>query len=124
ANGINDSGQIVGFYTTGDLITGGRGHGFLYSGGIYTTLDDPLATGGTFATGINNAGEVVGYYFDYGDPKTHGFLYSDGIYTTLDDPSATVGSAFGSGSTVANGIDDAGDIVGYYTDSTGLNHGF
>jgi hypothetical protein len=28
----------------------------------YTTLDDPLATGGTFAQGINNSGQIVGYY--------------------------------------------------------------
>src|SRR5271166_1612497 len=37
--GINDEGQIVGWYNdrTSD-------HGFLYSGGIYTALNDPLAT--------------------------------------------------------------------------------
>ena len=32
-------GQIVGEYRD----AGGRTHGFLYSGGFYTTLDDPLA---------------------------------------------------------------------------------
>ncbi len=36
--GINDAGQIVGFsYDSGDTA-----YGFIYSGGIYTTLDDPF----------------------------------------------------------------------------------
>ena len=38
AYGINVSGQVVGYYL--DYIGGGI-HGFLYSGGTYTTLDDP-----------------------------------------------------------------------------------
>ena len=56
---INDLGQIVGRY---DDASGS--HGFLYSGGIYTTIDDPLATCGTVATSINDLGQIVGYY-DY-----------------------------------------------------------
>ena len=56
---INDLGQIVGYY---DDASGH--HGFLYSGGIYTTIDDPLATGGTVATSINDLGQIVGYYDD------------------------------------------------------------
>ena len=35
-----------------------------YSGGTYTTLDDPLATNGTFAFGINALGQIVGAYRD------------------------------------------------------------
>ena len=34
------------------------------SGGIYTTIDDPLGTHGYMATGINNAGQIVGTYVD------------------------------------------------------------
>jgi probable HAF family extracellular repeat protein len=51
----------------------------------YTTLDDPLATNGTFAWGINASGQIVG---SYGDASIfyHGFLYSGGSYTTLDGP--------------------------------------
>jgi probable HAF family extracellular repeat protein len=51
AMGINDAGQIVGGYTNA-----GGGHGFLYSGGTYTPIDDPLATKGTGAAGINSVG--------------------------------------------------------------------
>ena len=56
---INDAGQIVGDY----LDSSGTMHGFLYSAGIYTTLDDPLGIR-TVASGINDAGQIVGYYFD------------------------------------------------------------
>src|SRR5262249_20750156 len=47
-------------------------HGFLYSGGFYTTLDDPLATTETEAWGINDAGQISGLYFGAGG--FHGFL--------------------------------------------------
>jgi probable HAF family extracellular repeat protein len=113
AFGINSSGQIVGYY-----LAGGAAHGFLYSGGIYTTLDDPdpLATA-TFAQGINNAGQIVGYYRD-SNGNAHGFLDSNGTFTTLDDPDPLATSTF------AQGIDDAGQIVGYYTEANGSRHGF
>src|SRR5437899_8917343 len=80
AYGINDTDQIVGVYPDAS----NKGHGFLYSGGIYTTLDDPSATNGTFVRGINAAGQIVGYYNN--NTGTHGFLSSGGMYTTLDDP--------------------------------------
>ena len=111
ALGINDAGQIVGDYedSTGE-------HGFLYSGGTYTTLNDPLGTDGTFASGINDAGHIVGYYYD-SSGTAHGFLYSDGTYTTLDDP-------LGTRAPMRFGINDAGQIVGFYYDSSGSGHGF
>jgi probable HAF family extracellular repeat protein len=105
-NAINKGGQIVGDYNDSN----GGIHGFLYSGGQYVTLNDPLGTAGTIALGINRFGQIVG---DYGDSSghQHGFLYTGGKYITLDDPLGT--------STVATGINDRGQIVGYYTDSAG-----
>jgi hypothetical protein len=51
-------GKIVGLYQD----SGGL-HGFLYSGGIYTTLNDPAAfPGTTAASGINNLGQIVGNF--------------------------------------------------------------
>src|SRR5467141_3704642 len=100
AVGINNEGQITGYY----FDSNGAAHGFLYSGGTWTTLNDPFATNGTFAEGINNKGQIVGYYVDAtGD---HGFLYSGGTYTTLNDTAAN------SGTTQAFGINDLGQIVG------------
>jgi probable HAF family extracellular repeat protein len=62
ANGISNSGQIVGTYEDYQY----NEHGFLLSEGNYVTFDDPGAVGGmtnnTWANGINSSGQVVGYY--------------------------------------------------------------
>src|SRR2546429_29484 len=79
----------------------------------YTSLDDPLATGGTQAFGINDFGQIVGSYVNASG--THGFLLSGNTWTTLDDPSG--------GFTVAAGINDMGQIVGSYVNASGT-HGF
>jgi hypothetical protein len=58
AQGINDAGQIVGYY----MDNGGRGfYGFLYSGGIYTTIDDdPLANAGFGSfNGLGSSGMIL-----------------------------------------------------------------
>src|SRR5438128_1308787 len=81
---------------------------------VYTTLDDPSATGTTGALGINGTGQIVGFYTNASG--THGFLKSGATYTTLDDPSATMG-------TYASGINGVGQIAGYYFNGTG-EHGF
>ena len=59
AHGINNSGQIVGYYIGGLNSTD---HGALYSNGSFIDIDFP----GTFASlawGINNAGDIVGQYY-------------------------------------------------------------
>ena len=108
AMGINNKGNIVGYY----FDNSDRGKGFIFSNGIYTTLDDPLGINGTFALGINNKDEIVGYYLDSLN-RQNGFLFSNGKYTTLDDP-------LGVNGTYATGINDASLIVGYYL-GTGPN---
>src|SRR4029077_2711816 len=60
-------------------------HGFLYSNGTYTTLDDPLGTT-TEALGINDAGQIVGFYTDSG-LREHGFLL-----TITPHPTAPAGT--------------------------------
>src|SRR5262245_39322126 len=71
-NGINNSGQVVGSFTSG-----GVSHGFLLSAGVYTTLDVPGATS-TAAWDINDSGQVAGSYT--ADGTTHAFLWSGGMY--------------------------------------------
>jgi probable HAF family extracellular repeat protein len=51
ATGINASGNVVGFYEASGVV-----HGFLLSGGTYTTIDDPLGAKGTSAQSINDYG--------------------------------------------------------------------
>jgi VCBS repeat-containing protein len=111
AQGINDSGQIVGNYND----SGGDSHGFLLTGTTYQLLNDPQSASSTWADGINDAGEVVGSYLD-ASGLSHGFLYGGG-YTPINDPQGT-------GGTSANGINAAGEIVGNYVDSLGASHGF
>jgi hypothetical protein len=62
-------GQIVGIY----FDSSSNEHGFLYSNGTYTTLDDPLGARGTSPRGINAMGLIVGSYSDSGS-HAHGFL--------------------------------------------------
>jgi probable HAF family extracellular repeat protein len=52
----------------------------------YTTLDDPLATFGTYtvAAGINDNSQIVGAFDDNG--SVQGFLYSNGHYTNGNPP--------------------------------------
>jgi uncharacterized membrane protein len=48
-------------------------------------------------------------------PETHGFLLQAGVFTPVNFPLAT--------STTAFGINDTGEIAGFYSDAAG-SHGF
>src|SRR5437763_1585936 len=80
----------------------------------FQTLDDPNATGGTFAIGINDAGTVVGTAIGEDLGGIVGFLFSGSTPTTFTAPGSTT--------TFANGINDAGAIVG--REQAAGNHGF
>jgi uncharacterized membrane protein len=110
AYAINEAGHVAGYY---ERPTDGLYRGYVYDGTNYTTLNYPGAVGSQ-AIGINKDDDVVGYYFS-GQP--HGFLYEDGAYTTVDHPNGGFG-------TVAQGINDAGEIAGIYFDSNNRDHGF
>ena len=69
AFGINNAGQVVGFFNDSS-----GSHGFINTGGTFTTLDVPGA-GSTFARGINDAGQVVGRFRD-NSRLFHGFVAS------------------------------------------------
>ncbi|HEX3503105.1 MAG TPA: FecR domain-containing protein [Xanthobacteraceae bacterium] len=110
---INDAGQVTGYYLDSFQIK----HGFLYSNGTYTNIDDPSAGfEGTFPTVINNNGEIAGFYYDNNN-LIHGFTYVGGTYTTLDDPSAVYG-------TFVRAINDSGVIAGNYNGAGDVNYGF
>jgi hypothetical protein len=108
---INDRGGIAGFYTD----SGGTVHGFLDSHGQFTTIDAPGATT-TELLGLNDHGEAVGEAVVGG--VTHGLIYDarTGEFTMLDDPNAA-------GFTLFNGLNDRGDVVGFYSDAAGNTHG-
>jgi probable HAF family extracellular repeat protein len=108
--GINNSGQVSGTY----LDASKNDHGFLYSNGTFTTIDDPnqsanpITNQGTQAYHLNEKGQVAGFYGD-SNHTDRGFLYSNGTFSTIDDPDRT-----GSLGTIAEGINNSGDIVGTY----------
>jgi hypothetical protein len=52
-------GQIVGSY-----FNSGVRHGYLLTGGAFTTIDDALGAHATEASGINGTGQIAGYYID------------------------------------------------------------
>jgi uncharacterized membrane protein len=121
AEGINNAGQIVGSFTVTTIDpTSLTNFGFFYdpNGGTFATIDSGLVFhgglgGGIFAQGINDASQVVGYYGGFDNPTnptvgTYGFLYSGGTFTALNDPLASPPATF------AYGINNAGQIVGYY----------
>jgi uncharacterized membrane protein len=110
---VNDSGVIVGEY----LDSSNNSHGFVDIGGSFTPIDFPGTTSGSVVTGINSAGDIVGSWSSSTAPVTgNGFLLSNSIYTTLNFPTATVTAAFG--------INDNGDISGYFQDAAMAYHGF
>jgi probable HAF family extracellular repeat protein len=113
-NGINDAGQIVGWYFDSDPNNWAY-HGFLLSNGSFTSIDYPTAIGWTYAYGINNSGQIVGQYYEQNYGISHGFLLSGGNFTSFDYPNATL--------TLAYGINDAGQIVGQ-NHEPGFYHGF
>ncbi len=103
--GINDRGDIVGFFATstpGHFVSG-----FLIRQGVVSVIDAPGAAA-TYLLGINNQGDIAGY-FERGD-TIRGFIIRGGNFTTIDAPGAT---GFGD-YTIPVGINNHGDIVGYY----------
>ena len=102
-SGINDAGHIVGTYLQAASYPYRKS--FLTAGDVTRDISVPGAIA-TYAEDVNKLGQVVGTYYDSQyDERT--FLYSDGAYTTLD-LSRRAG-------TYAQGINDAGDVVGYIT---------
>ena len=70
--------------------------------------NDGVSYAYSFATGVNNHDEVVGYSPVPGATDGHAFLWSNGTMIDLT-PDLTPGAYDQSG---ANGIDDAGEIIG------------
>jgi len=96
-NGLNDHGDVVGYFVDAQGAT----HGFIWKGG-FSTIDVPDAAV-TKATGINDSGQISGIYSDAGGIQ-HGFLLAHGQFTQLSFPSAV--------DTGALGLNNRGDIVG------------
>ena len=123
AQGVNNNGLVTGFYS----VDGVHQHGFFYNSATaqYTLAPDPNIPNLVLTQflGINDNGLAVGYY-QLPDGSQHGFLYDIATqsYTFVDDPNAALS---GVSITQITGVNDAGEIAGFYVDSsTGLQRGF
>jgi hypothetical protein len=110
ASAINDLGDIAGFYVDAKMVT----KSFLLRGSTLEILAVPGASA-TEAFGVNDSDQVVGQYTV--GKSTYGFIEQNDHFTTISDP-------FGPGTTTVNGINNLGDIVGFYGDSAGNTDGF
>lgn len=116
--GINNLGDIVGDY----IDASGATHAFLLSNGSFTTIDFP-GSANTNAQGINDTGEIVASTVVAN--VRHGYLFSNGNFTQIDFPGASpAGSGAPLSGTDVHGISASGVIVGTYTDTAGVIHGF
>jgi probable HAF family extracellular repeat protein len=90
----------------------------LFQTGLRRTF---ILPGGTSeASGVNSGGEVVGTFWDPAEgpwlTSRRAFHWRSGVLTPLPQ--------FGSGSTVANAINERGVIAGWFHATTGEQHGF
>ena len=116
AAAINDRGDVAGFYTN---PANGNTDGFLLSHGRLIDLAVRGASA-TMALGVNNRDEVVGTYTvgSGSSAVMHGFTWTpqNGV-KAVDDP-------HGVGTTTISGVNDFGQLVGFYVDGAGHTDGF
>jgi probable HAF family extracellular repeat protein len=114
---INDWSQIAGKFQD---VSGTVGHGyFQMKNGKSTTYDAPGAPpDSTFFISVNNIDRILGAWIDSGG-VTHNFVLSAGRLHNFDLPESLHATGVS-----AQTINDFGEIVGYYTDPQGVQHGF
>ncbi len=109
--GLNAEQVMIGAY----LDAGSRDQGFLWVRGHFTTLLN------VEPQGINASGALIGFYGARNGSR--GFVFLDGTFTPLEGPPP---APFEPSTllTEAEGINDAGVIVGDYRDGHGVFHSF
>jgi len=117
--GINSSGQVTGVWQDSTNVY----HGFTrQASGEFTTFDAPGSTH-TIPYSINDSGEVTGNgYITENNNLGYSFTQSGAsVPSEFEDPLAGRDQEHG---TFATKINAEGRIVGWYTDSVGMAHGF
>jgi hypothetical protein len=110
ATGVNRDGVVTGLYTVGKVT-----RGFVAGRRTVTTIKLGNDTN-TQALGIDSAGDVVGSFVDRRG-HTRGYIWSHGRARAVDAPGAD-------GTTVVNGINDVGQVVGFTVTSAHRTIGF
>lgn len=114
---VNNFGVIAGDYVDSALVQ----HGMILNGKTLTRVDRPgcVTTPGPGAIalfGLNNKELAVGWCFDTNQRTNVAFEYNHGSFKIIAPP--------GSIATQGQGINDKGQVVGAFIDSTGAQHGF
>ncbi len=112
---INDEHEVCGFWTDANKIS----HGFVgVLGGHYYSFEaeiEGMKVTSTQVFGCNDNGGIVGQVTD-SSGELHGFLYREGRFVKFDAPGSSQVAEFGVQGTLINGINDFGDIVGFFSD--------
>src|SRR5438034_7802146 len=107
-SGINDRGDIIGFYTDSEGVT--RGFVRFPDGTFSAPIVEPNDTVGfTEGRGITDQRLICGWYIG-SDEFAHGYFLNRGVFTEFD--------VDGANETLVDGVNDAGDFVGNYTSET------
>ena len=97
--GINNSGEIAGYFGSGTLAAGHPNKGYTlnppYGQGNYHN-ENFLGSVQTQVTGINNADRTVGFWAD-ANGDNFGFVDHDGVFTDVVDPAGLGKAAGGNG---------------------------
>jgi hypothetical protein len=116
---VNDAGAIAGDY----VDSKGVQHAMILAGKKLTTVDhkDCVTSGGFSAGaiafyGVNKTGAAAGWCTSTKTGLYQGFVYSGGKFTAVNFPKSK--------GTQAIGINDKGDVVGLYLDSSSVQHGY
>jgi len=116
---VNTAGAIAGDYVDSASVQ----HAMILAGKKLTTVNHAncVTTGGFGAGaiafyGINSAGAAAGWCTSTKTGLYTGFVYAHGKFTAINYPK--------SNGTQAIGINDKGDVVGLYLDSSSVQHGF
>jgi hypothetical protein len=130
ANGVNENGEIVGFYRMplpsppGAL---GPFLGFVLSNGQFTTISVPGSLR-TRVYGINNAGDIVGDYLKrdviLGRNVNYGFLLKAGSNTFRTIRYTDTSTSFAATFTDSWGIDQEGNVTGGFDGSDSMRRAY
>ena len=112
---INNNSKTAGFY----IASTGNTHGFTDSGGTFLKVGYP-GTPFNQLLGQNDFGQAAGYYSTKADGTgpDHAYIYDEfgSVFELFNIPGST--------SAQATGINNSGNVCGFFVDAKGVNHGF
>jgi probable HAF family extracellular repeat protein len=111
ASGITASNEIVGYFESGT----GANDNFSFFDGKYQLIQIPNAPN-ALVLATNPLGTALVGSYNPSSGTAAGFLFQGKVLTSLQFP--------GSSNTYASGINAAGEVVGDFYDSSGIEHGF